>query len=96
MSEVRERAVGADAVPDEAPDVERTLARALAQLLAAIRTCDDGVLDARTADEWTERTAHVLGRLTPAGRQRLDPRRPAAPRHALPAGGAARTGRPDA
>ncbi|MFI6106544.1 maleylpyruvate isomerase family mycothiol-dependent enzyme [Streptomyces sp. NPDC051310] len=79
MSEVRQRvreraAAPAEAwgeAPDEAPEVEQALAGALAHLLAAVRSRDDGVLDARTAGAWTERTAGVLGRLTPAGRHRL-------------------------
>ncbi|MFE0651482.1 maleylpyruvate isomerase family mycothiol-dependent enzyme [Streptomyces sp. NPDC059534] len=49
-----------------------TLAEALAELVAAVETSGDEVLDPDTATTWLESTAHTLSVLPPADRRTLD------------------------
>ncbi|MDV5144208.1 hypothetical protein R1T08_08055 [Streptomyces sp. SBC-4] len=49
-----------------------TLAEALAELVTAVETSDDEVLDPDTAVTWLEGTAHTLAALPAADRRALD------------------------
>ncbi|MFE5590672.1 maleylpyruvate isomerase N-terminal domain-containing protein [Streptomyces sp. NPDC056549] len=49
-----------------------TLAEALAELVTAVETSDDEVLDPDTAVKWLENTGHTLSRLEAADRRALD------------------------